>query len=52
MGDVIVLGVIATVVVAIVWSMRKSHKQGKCCGCSGNCAGCRGSQCNIMKEEK
>ena len=51
MGDVIVLSVITIVAGAIIWSMYKSHKQGKCYGCSGNCAECKGEQCRIHKEE-
>lgn len=39
MGDIIVLGVLAVVVVLIIAGMIRDKKKGKSCGCS-SCKGC------------
>ena len=39
MGDIIVLGVLAVVVVLIIAGMIRDKKKGKSCGC-GSCKGC------------
>lgn len=41
MGDVIVIAVLGGIVVSVIRSMWKSHKNGGACsGCSGNCGKC------------
>ena len=40
MGDVIVIGVLALVVVLIVSGMVRDKKKGKCCGGCSSCKGC------------
>lgn len=38
-GDILVLTILGLTVFAVVVSMVRSKKKGKCCGCSG-CSGC------------
>ncbi|MEE1315034.1 MAG: FeoB-associated Cys-rich membrane protein [Faecalimonas sp.] len=41
MGDILVLAVLGVIVVLVIRSMWKNHKEGKTCGsCAGNCSGC------------
>lgn len=41
LGDIVVLAVLGLTVVAVIVSMARSKKKGKCCGCSmaGSCQG-------------
>ena len=42
MGDFIVLAVLALMVGASVWKLRKDKKAGGCCGNCSGCTGCPG----------
>ncbi len=42
LGNFIVGGIVALIVLLAIWKIVKDHREEKCCGgsCSGGCAGC------------
>ena len=51
MGDVIVLGIIAIAVGAVIGSMIRNRGKNGCSGCSGGCKGCSGGGCITKKDD-
>ena len=37
LGNLVVGLIVAAIIIAASYSVYKSRKQGKCCGCDGNC---------------